>query len=78
MILACGRPYIPFFISQYTYPSRITVPEFVVFNYILWHIRHPESHVFVSCHASVEVEILDVHGEKIGSRCAYDAVYLYR
>jgi hypothetical protein len=50
------------------------VKNFVVCNDILRHVGELQTHVFVSCHWSVEVEIFDIHCEEFCSGCGDDAI----
>lgn len=48
--------------------------EIVLVNDWLWDDRDVDTHVFVTCHGIVEVEILDVHAHEFGIRGADDTV----
>jgi hypothetical protein len=48
--------------------------ELVVCYDVLGHVRESQSHIFIPCHWSVEVEVLDVHDHEFFVGCADDAI----
>ena len=59
------------------YPSGVAISlslQFVVCYDVLGHVHEPQSHIFIPCHWSVEVEVLDVHSHEFCIGCADDAI----
>ena len=50
------------------------VPQFVLLDDVVWHVRKFQPHVFVHGHRSIQIEILYVHCEESSTRSEYYAI----